>query len=332
MPFYLRCAALVAVAGLYACSASGAPPVNTLGSSGDLRVAGHMIRFGDRTRPDPSRRGWISPAAKHGAVIYGSSYDGGYINIYPLKGTNQAPIGQITAPSPQGLAVDKHHHLWVADTNSFNVLGFKRGKTTAFTTLDDSGYYPISVAVDSHGTVFAANAESTTGPPGNVTFWTKGSTTPSGTLTYTNFLLVTNIGIDSKDNVYVSYVPRSGPPTVVEFPAGSTSGQPIGIQDATLGDITFDKSQNLVTETIYNTLGVWAPPYDSTPTRTISAFGNEPTFDKNGKTVWIAYANYSNPMIEGYDYKAGTHVDTITNGWEQTAIPYGVAIDPPARL
>jgi hypothetical protein len=83
-------------------------------------------------------------------------------------------------------------------------------------------------------------------------------------------------------------------------------------------------------ETLSNVLGVWAPPYTSGPTRTIPAFGNEPTFNRNESKVYIAYANNSTPMIEGYNYLTGKLVDTITNGWTSTAIPYGVAIDPPA--
>jgi hypothetical protein len=44
--------------------------------------------------------------------------------------------------------------------------------------------------------------------------------------------------------------------------------------------------------------------------------------------VWIAYANPSFPMIEGYNYTTGAKIDTITNGFTTTAIPYGVALDP----
>jgi hypothetical protein len=163
-----------------------------------------------------------------------------------------------------------------------------------------------------------------------VTFWKKGQTNPSGTLTFSNFNTVTNIGVDASNNIYVSFVPKSGPPAVVEFPAGSKTGQQVNIQDATLGDITFDKSKNLVMETLTNVLGVWAPPYTSGPARTISAFGNEPTFNRTESKVYIAYANNSTPKIEGYNYLTGKLVDTITNGWTSTAIPYGVAIDPPA--
>jgi hypothetical protein len=339
----VRYAALALVAALTACSgslstpSSGAPGASLqTAPNGEhvLRIGAQTIRFGGPTLHRAARRGWISRAQASGGVLYGASYDGGFVNIYPVKGNDQAPIGQLTSTlvSPQGLAVDRHHHLWVANTNAFNIVGFDRGATTPFTTLSDPGYFPISVAVDSKGTVFAANAEGTSGPPGNVTFWKKGQTTPSGTLTFSNFLIVTEIGIDSSDNVYVSYVPKSGPPQVAVFAAGSQTGQQLDIEDATLSDITFDSSKNLVMETLSNTLGVWAPPYTSDPTRQLPAFGNEPTFDKNEGKIWVAYANSSTPMIEGYEYANGVLKDTITNGWSSTAIPYGVAIDPPAPL
>jgi hypothetical protein len=337
----VRYVSLAFVAALSACAGSGSttPAVSSnaferVAPNGEhtVRVGAEVIRFGGPARHTAARRSWTSPAAS-GAVLYGSSYDGGFINIYPLNGTNQAPIGQLTSGlvSPQGMMVDRRHRLWVANTNAFSVVAFQRGATTPFRTLKDPGYYPISVAVDSQGTVYAANAEGTTGPPGNVTFWKKGSKA-AGTLTFSNFEIVTNLGIDSNDNLYVSYIPKSGPPAVVEFPAGSQTGQQLSIQDANLSDITFDSAKNLVMETLSNVLGVWAPPYTSGPTRTIPAFGNEPTFNKRENKVWIAYANYSEPKIEGYNYKTGKLMDTITNGWTATGIPYGVAIDPPAPL
>jgi hypothetical protein len=335
-----RFAVPAAVAGLVACS--GASTVNVPAPSGlqafvtplgehVIRAGGEVIRFGGPRR-STHRHGWISPdAKKQPRLLYGASYDGGFVNIYPLRSTNQAPIGQLTTDlvSPQGIVVDRSHNVWVANTNAFNVLGFARGATTPFATLSDPDYYPTSIAVDGNGTVYAANAESTTGPPGNVTYWKKGTSTPSGTLTYADFEIVTNIGVDANNNVYVSYVPTSGPPAVVEFPAGSQTGTPVAIQDATLGDMTFDKSGNLVMETLQNNLGVWAPPYDTGPTRTIPAFGNEPTLEKRENKVWIAYANFSDPMIEGYNYTTGAQVDVITKGWTSTGVPYGVAVDPP---
>ncbi len=330
----LRFATLALLAGLAACSGSATPPApGPQVAPGVVRVGATVVRFGGPSSRVQTSAGWIAPDAKRHhekSLLYASSYDGGFINIYDEKGTNQSPIGKLTTGlvSPQGMDVDAHQRLWVANTNAFNVVAFKRGSTTPFTTLSDPNYYPIEVTVDGHGTVYAANAESTTGPPGNVTVWKKGSTNPTGTLTYSGFQIVLGVGVDSSNNVYVSYVPKSGPPAMVEFPAGSTTGQPVAIQDANVGEMSFDKSANLLMETLTNALGVWAPPYTSGPARTIAAFGNEPTLDHRQHTVWIAYANFSHPMVEGYDYTTGTQTDVITNGWTDSAVPYGVALDP----
>jgi hypothetical protein len=330
----LRFATLALLVAGAACSGSAAPQAPGLQvAPGLVRMGATVVRFGGASSRVRASRGWMSPDAKRRtkSLLYASSYDGGYINVYPEKGNNQEPIGKLTTDlvSPQGMVVDQRHRLWVANTNAFNVVAFKRGQTTPFTTLSDPNYYPISVGIDSHGNVYAANAESQTGPPGNVTVWKKGNTSPTGTLTYGDFMIVLGVGVDPHDNVYVTYIPKSGPPAMVEFPAGSTTGQPVAIQDANVGDMSFDKSANMLLETLSNVLGVWAPPYTSGPTRTIPAFGNEPTLDKRQHIVWIAYANFSNPMVEGYDYTTGAQTDVITNGWTiNNAVPYGVALDP----
>ena len=144
--------------------------------------------------------------------------------------------------------------------------------------------------------------------------------------------IVLGIGVDASDNVYVSYIPTSGPPAVAVFPAGSQTGSALPINGTTISDITFDSSSNLLMEDEYGGLGIWAPPYTGGPSKTLHIFGNEPTLTKNEKEVWIAYANYSNPMIEGYAYSAGTLLDTITSGFTTTDIPNGVAVDPASPL
>lgn len=297
-----------------------------------VRAGDQIFRFGGTHVRHPRARAWISPAATLQPLLYGSSYDGGFINVYPQKGSNQAPIGQLSTGllSPQGMHVDGRHRLWVANTNAFTVVGFERGATSPFVTLQDPNYYPLQVATDSHGTVYASNAESTTGPPGNVTVWARGHRKPTATLTYANFQIVLGVGVDAHDNVFVSYIPTSGPPAMVEFPAGSQTGQPVNVQNANVGEMTFDSAGNLVMETLQNTLGVWAPPFDGSPTRTLGVFGNEPTLNKAERKVWVAYANYSTPHILGYNYDTGLLLDTISSGWSNTAIPIGVALDPPA--
>ena len=246
-------------------------------------------------------------------MLYASSYNGKFINLYKEGGNGQQPIGQLTTDlvSPQGLFLDKKHHLWVANTNAFTVVAFKRGATNAVRhaqrpgILSDFGRRRSSrhgLRGQRAGSVRTARQRHRLGERQHES---------TATLTYSNFLVVTNIGIDTNDNVYVSYIPMSGPPAVVVFAAGSLTGTPLNIQDPGLSDITFDSSGNLLMETLQNSLGVWAPPYTSGPTRTISAFGNEPTLNKNDTEVWVAYANPSNPMVEGYNYTSGALVDTL---------------------
>jgi hypothetical protein len=276
--------------------------------------------------------GWLSPAALSGPVLYGSSYDGGFINLYPLHGNNQQVIGKLTSGllSPQGMAVDRRHDLWVANTNAFNIVAFKRGATTPFRTLDDSGYYPVTVVVGTDGTVYAANVVSTTGPPGNVAVYKRGSTKPTQTLTYSGFGLVLGLGIDASNNLYVAYSPN-GPPAVVEFPADSQTGQPVNLTNISASDIVFDDQNDLVMENASGGLGIWTPPYSGGPARSIPAFGNQPTFNAREGRIWVALADFSTPKILGYDFVTGNLIDTITNGFTpNSAIPYGVAIDPGA--
>jgi hypothetical protein len=292
-----------------------------------------VVGYGTASRPARVGAGWLSPAARHQALLYGSSYDGGFINIYPLRGNNQQVVGQLTSGlvSPQGMMVDRHQRLWVANTNANNILAFKRGATEPLKTLSDPGYYPVTVAVAADGTVYAGNVVSLSGPPGNVEVYAHGSTTPTATLTYTGLEFVLGLGVDAKGDLFVSYVPQSGPPALIEFPKGSKVAQQMPTSDESDGDIVFDRANDLVMADGQGSLGVWPSPWGGAPARTVPAFGNEPTFDRKEDRIWVALANLSTPEILGYDYTTGALVDTITDGFTaQSAIPYGVAIDPAA--
>ena len=214
MAFQLsRLAALAAIAGLAACSGTQtAPPANAGGvqisslSTGEhvVRLGNHTIRYGGPQGSANSHRGWISPDAKKGHVLYASSYNGKFINIYKEGGNGQQPIGQLTSDlvSPQGLSLDKKHHLWVANTNAFTVVAFKRGATTPYVTLKTPDTIRFGRRRSPRHGLRRQRARRS-GQPGNVTVWANGSTNPTATLTYSNFLVVTNIGVDTSNNVYV---------------------------------------------------------------------------------------------------------------------------------
>jgi hypothetical protein len=332
-----RTAAVIAAMAIAGCSAAGGPVGSALphrASGAGVMSQGTHAAFGPyASAPVHRGGGWISPDAGQAGIIYGSSYNGGFINLYALKGHNQTVVGQLTNSllSPQGMVVDGQQRLWVANTNAGNIVAFARGATTPFRILSDTNEYPISVAVDESGNVYAANAESTTGPPGNVVMYKPGATKPTTILTYSDFNIVLCLGVDAGGNVYVSYIGNAGP-ALMMFPKGSTTGQQVNLSDLTISDIIFDDSADLLMEDGSGGLGVWPAPYSGGPIRTIPAFGNEPTFNNTEAKVWVALANPNTPEILGYDVATGSLFDTITNGYNANAWPYGVAIDPRASL
>ena len=330
-------AALGAAAAIAGCSAATTPTTAIAPQHAASRVItgqGMRVEFGPyNASPVKRGGGWISPKAAQAGIIYGASYNGGFINMYALKGTNQTVIGQLTNSlvSPQGIVVDGKQRVWVANTNAGNIVAFNRGATTPFRILQDANEFPISVAVDESLNVYAANAESTSGPPGNVVMYTRGATTPTAVLTYPDFNIVLGLGVDGLGNLYVSYIGSFGP-SVVEFPKGSQTGQPVNLSDVEISDIIFDHNSDLLMEDGSGGVGVWTPPYSGGPTRTIDAFGNEPTLTRSERKIWVALANPTTPEILGYEVDNGLLLDTITDGFNGNAWPYGVAIDPRASL
>lgn len=342
MPFRSLRAVLVAgavIIGAAACSSAGTHAVLSAGvqqhASHTLSVGGAHVAFGPYVGPNAGHRvgGWMSPKAGLTGIIYGASYNGGFVNLYALNGNNQTVIGQLTTDlvSPQGIVVDGLHRVWIANTNAGNIVAFKRGQTTPFRILQDANEFPVAVAIDEGGNVYAANAESTTGPPGNVVMYAPGATSPTATLTFSDFNIVLGLGVDASGNRYVSYIGSQGP-SVCVFPKGSTTAQKLNMSDLSISDIIFDDNADLLMEDGSGELGVWPQPYQGIPTSNIPAFGNEPTFDAAERRVWVALANNSTPEILGYNVKTGALIDTITAGWSSSAIPYGVAVDPRASL
>lgn len=326
----------VAIAG---CSVGGGVPAGVAalphtGSHSIVMPNGMRVDFGPRANASVHRGGgWISPKVGQTPIVYGSSYNGGFINIYALKGKNQTVMGQLTNSlvSPQGMVVDGQHRLWVANTNAGNIVAFQRGNTTPFRILDDSGEYPVAVAIDESGNVYAANAQTTSGGNGSVTVWKRGHTEPTGTLTTSDMVLALGLGVDAQGDLFLSYIGQMGP-TVAMFPKGSQTAQTVNIIGFTISDIIFDDNNDLVMEDGSGGLGFWPAPYGGLFTNNIPAFGNEPTFTETEKKVWVALANPDTPEMNEYDVSTGALIDTITDGFNANAWPYGIAVDPRASL
>src|SRR5579862_8795475 len=58
---------------------------------------------------------------------------------------------------PQGIATDSSGDLFVANTFGYNVLKFEPPKTDPTLVVEDRGFRPDDVAIDSHANIWIAN-------------------------------------------------------------------------------------------------------------------------------------------------------------------------------
>ena len=135
---------------------------------------------------------YIDPRAIGTSLIFVSDAANGVVDIYPLAGKNQKMVGQITGlTQPQGLTTDKNGNLYVANTNSSNVLVYAPPYTGApKRTISDPNEFPADVAVSSTGIVAVTNicnAPHCRLNTGNVNIYAKGSTKSCATVSDSTF-------------------------------------------------------------------------------------------------------------------------------------------------
>ncbi len=260
--------------------------------------------------------GWLSPAARGKELLFVANFNNNVVEIYSAKGSNQAPIGQITdgLDGPEGMAVAAKH-LYVTNTASNTVTVYRVGKTTVTKTYSSGLDGPAGVAVGTDGTVYVANLFGN-----DVVAYAKGSMTP--TSTYSGLGFPIGVTLDAKNNLYVT--DSSG---VEEFPPGSTNGKNLGISLAEASGIAIDKKRNIV---VANQMpaGVYVYPQGSTQASKIFGQEGDPNpiaFLTNRKQLFVGEP-LSN-TINVYAYPSGKMVNAITNG---VAFPAGVAISPQA--
>lgn len=260
--------------------------------------------------------GWLSAAAHGKALLFVANFNSNVVEIYRAEGTNQGPIGQITASidGPEGMAVAAKH-LYVTNTASNTVTVYRAGKTTVTKTYSQGLSGPDGVVVGTDGTVYVANLNAN-----NVVAYAKGSMTP--TSTYAGLTFPIGVTLDAQNNLYVAY--GGG---VEEFPSGSTTGKNLGISLAIASGIAIDKKDDIV---VANQIppGVYVFPQGATqPSKVFGQEGdpNPIAFLTNRKRLFVGEP-LSN-TINVYAYPSGTKVNAITNG---VAFPAGVAVSPEA--
>ena len=183
------------------------------------------------------------------------------VYVYDQRHNGKTWCGQITGvTNPQGLFVDKHHHLWVAiggdcRTQFSSVLEFAPGNPTPIRTLQDPDGSATDVAVDNRsGTVYVTNFFNysqgcASGNNGVVEVYRGGHNTPTSTLSDPNMNYAFNDAVDNRGNLYVTYLHLNGPTgsgRIDEWVGGAGSAVDLGITLQAPGGIQTTKTGALL--------------------------------------------------------------------------------------
>jgi hypothetical protein len=250
-------AAALAAAFLAGCSGGGTPavgPANNPALVGDAnshvrenQMAANGARPTGRSQPvtqsGVQRNDGMQPGAKAGSnLMYSGDYDTNTITIFPSKGLNPPPVGQITTGlnSPERLFVDNGLKLYATNIGNNTIVVYKPGGTSPSLTIGDGVNSPTGLTVGADGTVYCANTGNDT-----VTEYKRGKTKPAVTLSLGNED-PENLALDSKNNLYVSYLGGAHGGNVVEFAPGKTTGTELNLVVGGAGAIEVDRSGNII--------------------------------------------------------------------------------------
>jgi sugar lactone lactonase YvrE len=268
-----------------------------------------------------------------GGRIYSSSYGNSTVSYYD-KGTgpNNPVAGMLTGTfeAPEGMAVDDSGNLYVANGDAQNVLVYAPGASSPTTTLSDPNGFPVDVAVDSDGTIYAANIWGMAGNPGTIAVYKNGATSPTSVLNDRAFTQVAGAALDRHGNLFVSYDANHGSVgAVVEFQHGKKMVQ-TKISLGAAGGIGFDAAGHLLAmDCAASTLNVYDAG-NAKPIHKLKLPGSPIYFAFGKQSKMLYVANYANGEIDVYDYTPSklTLSNTITNGMNASSDNLGVAISP----
>jgi DNA-binding beta-propeller fold protein YncE len=333
------------LAMLAGCSGGSSPAAFSPGGPGGRTdnsvLAPTIARIAHAPVKTPS---FMDPRAAGKSLIFVSDAAGGVIDIYPQSGKSQKMAGQITGlTQPQGITTDKKGDLYVANTNSSNVLVYAPPYTGApKMTISDAHEFPADVAVSSAGVVAVTNicnAPKCQLDTGNVVLYAKGSSKSCATVSDSafNFTRVMFAEFDSSGVLYIDGM-NGGYQTSFGLVTGGcgatgitnlgyvyTVSFPGGMQIDKAGDIAFCDQVNQVVDTFAPPVGsAFGSPVSTTPlTGSISPLGI--ALLASGTNLYAADPGGSG-LAEEYKYTAGGAAEnTIAVGGQ----PIGIAVTPP---
>lgn len=296
--------------------------------------AGNPAQVGDATSALPLPAGlgkargpgWMSKAARNpnAHLIYVSDFVAGVVRIYPEKGSNPAPIGEITdgISGPFGLSVDGSGDLYVCNVGNFTVTEYPRGSTTYSFQYTGIGY-PYSVTALPGGQIDVVDED-----PGQIMEFPKGSSRPRLRIPIEH---PSGVTLDPEHNLYVAYntgAHGGGPGYVNEYAPHSKAGTKLAFTLGWATNDAFDGDGNLLVADQQGppiAIDVF-PPGASEPSQQITQGLVDPVylaFSKQRNRLFVADPGASAVLV--YDYPSGTLVETLNNGLTSV---YGVAVSP----
>jgi len=267
--------------------------------------------------------GWSQAIAKAQPIVYLDETSLGVINIYPTNTkVPPAPVGQITGlKSPEGIAVDTHGNLYVAELANNDVKVFKPGATAPFRTLTGLDT-PLSVSVNSSGTVVVPNYVLDT-----ISVFAKGSNTPTLTLRTPHQNQPDYASIDDAGDIIIPcYIGSEYGFDVGEFVAGSDTMTQLSVDfGGTPQGTGFDAAGDLMIIDRDAGLQIY-PPGQSVPSQTLPIFAYQVSLTKNDS---VLYAADNGDFMNRYAYPSGTFEYQVP---DPAQTHYGVATSPAAPI
>jgi hypothetical protein len=270
-------------------------------------------------------------------LLFVSDASNNLINIYNATAENATACGSITGNGlslPQGIDVDTHGNLYVANTLASDILEFAPPYTGApIKTMTDVGQYPAGVEAECGTKIWVTNIITTGGGAGTISDYSLTGTAPLHTYADVNATREYFIACDPAGNVYTTYSNgNTGAVGVNMFTKAThykatdlhnqvTMAFPGGIDwegTQTAGVLYIDDQTNKTIQGCVNGTGT------CTVAITMSTAGDPVTFDVNKADDDAFTADASNVTSQVWDFAGSAFDKSIT----ATGQPIGVALYP----
>ena len=297
--------------------------------------------YPSRAAGDRSKLLFVDPDAIKAQVDvsqYGGTSNPGEVNEYVAANKkNKKPFCQLAnLTGINAIETDVSGNLWVPYETASGVnqtVEYAPDCGKIGTTLADPDGQPVDIAFAASGIDYVSDILTNgSAGPGEISIYAKGQTSPTGHLTNAAVFFSLGVAVDTKGNVYQSYLGNSQGTAggVLEFKAGKGKGTVLkGIKIDEPGTVFIDANDNLIVpDQGAPSLNTYKPPYSklasSIPLQNQSI---QCAVDKAEDNV--ACADRANEGVDVYAYPAGTYQYSFTNGLSSSLATIGIAQDPP---